>query len=152
MLTSSSLLARCSLQPACPWAARLQQLGSGGRGALQSRRAALAPLPDHDCSASQRSQTSAVHRHGPTQTWARWRTSEKPLFHRKIPFRHLLFLILIAEFRLEKFLTARAVSWAWAVFPGQHHRVCLKCFSIPNKQDTCSATGVRNRMQQGLEL
>lgn len=109
-------------------------------------------LLDCNCSASQRSQTSAVHRHDPTQRRAHWRASEKPLFHRKIPFRHFLFLVLIVEFHLQKFLTAHAVSSAWAVFPGQLHRACLKCFSISNKQDTCSATGVRNQMQQGLEL
>lgn len=82
----------------------------------QGRGAALAPLLDHNCSASQRSQTSAVHRHDPTERRASWRTSENTLFHRKIPFRHLLFLILIAEFHVEKFLTAHAVSSARAAF------------------------------------
>lgn len=73
-------------------------------------------LPDCNCSASQRSQTSAVHRHDPTQRREALENIRKTLFRRKIPFRHLLFLILIAEFHLEKFLTAHAVSSARAAF------------------------------------
>lgn len=43
---------------------------------------------------------------------------KKKLFNSKMPFRHLSFLISIAEFHLEKFFTAQAVSSARAVLLG----------------------------------
>lgn len=90
-------------------------MGLGGQepwvGAGQESSSCTARL-DHNFSASQGRQTSAAHRHDPTQRRTCWRTSDKPLFHSKIPFRHLLFLILIAGFHLGTFLTAHAVSSA----------------------------------------
>lgn len=146
-LTNSSLVIK-QLPAACwPWAAGLQQLGSEGRGALRGSRAGEQLL--HHSPRSQllnQSQTSAVYRHHPTQRRARWRTSGKKHFSTgKLPSSIYCFWFWLLDFtfRLEKFLTAHAVSStgrAWNVFLSQTNRT----HAVPRESGIeCSRTGTQ---------